>query len=262
VHPLQPDLLGEELVVRVLRRQRDSGLPPDQLLPFTLIATSSEAQIQRMLTVLIRAAERHAWIADLLTCADDNVSGGQHQGLLTHIPAAIDLGVVENALPQQSTHLLWVAVQLTQRLLDRLGHPNEIGYSASTEVVTAERARLLSNLGFRLSELGRPEEALRATSEAVEVFRRLADVDPDAFQPNLARGLEVFARVRAAAQVELTEALNAAEESVMIYELQVERLPQFTNDLCGALAMLADVLDALGRNEEAAQVRGRIDPLG
>lgn len=56
LHPLQPDLLGEELVIRVLRRQLDHGLPPERLLPFAVVGTSSEAQTQRMLTVLLRAA--------------------------------------------------------------------------------------------------------------------------------------------------------------------------------------------------------------
>ncbi|MGH3903176.1 MAG: hypothetical protein ACRDTE_03130 [Pseudonocardiaceae bacterium] len=125
LHPLQPDLLGEELVARVLRRQLASGIPTDQVLPFALLGTSSEAQTQRMLTVLIRAAERHGWIADLLTSVDGDASGRQHRGLLSRIPVATDLGVVENALPRKNTHLLWVAAQFTQRLLDRLAYERD-----------------------------------------------------------------------------------------------------------------------------------------
>jgi predicted trehalose synthase len=111
--------------------------------------------------------------------------------------------------------------------------------------------------------LGRREEALAASTEAVQIFRRLAGVNPAAFEPDLARGLWSFAWVRAASQVELPEALNAAEESVARYESLAERLPQaFTSDLRGALASLVDVLDALGRSDEAAHVRARIDRLG
>ncbi|HEU0087848.1 MAG TPA: tetratricopeptide repeat protein [Pseudonocardiaceae bacterium] len=332
LHPLQPDLLGEELVARVLHRQLDSGLPTEQLLPFVLITTSSEAQIQRMLTVLIRTAERHARIADLITSPGDDVTGRQPGGLLTRVlrritrkrpqkvPAAerggllsrvpldADLGIVENALPWQNIHLRRVSAQFTRRLLDRLNHVHGTGNTQATHVI-AERGRLWNNLGIRLSDLGRREEALAASTEAVEIrrrlagvnpaafepdlasalnnlgirlsglgrreealaasteavqiYRRLAGVNPAAFEPDLARGLWSFAWVRAASQVELPEALNAAEESVARYESLAERLPQaFTSDLRGALASLVDVLDALGRSDEAAHVRARIDRLG
>ncbi|MGH4015162.1 MAG: hypothetical protein ACRDSL_14820 [Pseudonocardiaceae bacterium] len=88
-------------------------------------------------------------------------------------------------------------------------------------------------------------------------------MNPAAFEPDLARGLWAFAWVRAAGPMELPEALNAAEESVAIYERLVEQLPQtFTNDLRGALASLADVFDALGRSDEATHVHDRIDSLG
>ncbi|MGH3910516.1 MAG: tetratricopeptide repeat protein, partial [Pseudonocardiaceae bacterium] len=123
-------------------------------------------------------------------------------------------------------------------------------------------ASALNNLGGWLSGLGRREEALAATSEAVEIRRRLAGVNPAAFEPDLARGLWGFAWVCSAGQVELPAALNAAEESVAIYERLVEQLPQaFTSDLRSVLATLADVLDALGRNAEAAHVRDRLAGL-
>jgi tetratricopeptide (TPR) repeat protein len=49
-----------------------------------------------------------------------------------------------------------------------------------------ERARVLNMLGFALSEMGRRAEALQATQEAVELYRRLAAQHPDAFLPDLA----------------------------------------------------------------------------
>ncbi len=42
-------------------------------------------------------------------------------------------------------------------------------------------------LGIRLSDLGRREEALAATQEAVDIYRQLAAARPDAFLPDLAR---------------------------------------------------------------------------
>ena len=50
-------------------------------------------------------------------------------------------------------------------------------------------ATSLNNLGAMLSGLGRREEALAATGEAVEIYRRLAVARPDAFEPDLARSL-------------------------------------------------------------------------
>ncbi|MGH4010806.1 MAG: tetratricopeptide repeat protein [Pseudonocardiaceae bacterium] len=123
-------------------------------------------------------------------------------------------------------------------------------------------ASALNNLGMMLSNLGRREEALAATTEAVEIRRRLAGVNPAAFEPHLARGLWSFAWVRAAGQVELPQALAAAEESVGIYEALYRRLPQaFAGDLRGALTTAADVLDGLGRIEDATKVRNRIEDL-
>lgn len=47
----------------------------------------------------------------------------------------------------------------------------------------AHLATSLNNLGIRLSEVGRPEEALAATGEAAEIRRRLAAARPGTFEP-------------------------------------------------------------------------------
>ncbi|MGH3980952.1 MAG: tetratricopeptide repeat protein, partial [Pseudonocardiaceae bacterium] len=215
LHPLQPDLLGEELVTRVLRRQREDGAPQDRLLPFALVGTCSEAQTQRMLTVLIRAAERHAWITDLLTSPDDDkpTSDGGH--LLSRIPISADLRVVHDALPRQNTHLLRVAAQLTQRLLDRLHHLHGTGNAVAAEVI-AERAALLNNLALRLAEVGQRTEALTPAQEAAQLYRRLAEAAPAAYLPNLAASLNNLAG-RLAEVGQRTEALTPAQEAAQLY---------------------------------------------
>jgi hypothetical protein len=50
----------------------------------------------------------------------------------------------------------------------------------------AEQASRFHNLGVRLSELGRREDAFEASREAVDLFRALAQRKPDAFLPDLA----------------------------------------------------------------------------
>jgi tetratricopeptide (TPR) repeat protein len=50
-------------------------------------------------------------------------------------------------------------------------------------------ATALNNLGIRYSALGRREEALRASEEAVGISRGLATARPDVFLPNLAHSI-------------------------------------------------------------------------
>jgi tetratricopeptide (TPR) repeat protein len=51
----------------------------------------------------------------------------------------------------------------------------------------------LNNLGIRLSNLGRREQALTATTEAVEIYRRLAAANPAAFVEDLHGAMESMA---------------------------------------------------------------------
>jgi hypothetical protein len=126
----------------------------------------------------------------------------------------------------------------------------------------AHRAHRLDNLSVCLSALGRRHDALIASTQAVETYRRLAAADCAAFEPDLARGLWVYARVRAVGRVELPQALTAGQESVALFErLLRQRPPVFTGDLRGALATVPDVLEGLGRGHDADGVRHRIDAL-
>jgi hypothetical protein len=88
----------------------------------------------------------------------------------------------------------------------------------------------------------------------------MAAANPAAFGPDLARGLWVFARVRAAGQVELPQALTAAQESVALFERLFRQRPRvFTGDLRGARATVAEVLADLDRGRDADTVRRPID---
>ncbi|WBB99575.1 tetratricopeptide repeat protein [Solwaraspora sp. WMMA2080] len=120
----------------------------------------------------------------------------------------------------------------------------------------------LNNLGMMLSEAGRRDEALTATTEAADIYRRLAQANPAAYEPNLAMSLWTEAWVRTANQYELPEALKAATESVGRYEKLFQQIPMaYARELSGALETLADVLDGLGRGDEATAVRARRDVL-
>ena len=115
----------------------------------------------------------------------------------------------------------------------------------------AERARMLTMLGWAFSALGRREEALRATEEAVRHYRTLAQENPQAFLPDLAMSLNnLGAMLSEVGRRE--EALRATEEAAGLYRTLAQENPQaFLPDLAMSLNNLGLALSALGRREEA-----------
>ncbi len=117
----------------------------------------------------------------------------------------------------------------------------------------AERAEALLNLGVTLSALGRHEEAFKATEEAVEIYRELAQKNPDSFRPDLAMALTgLGAHLYTLDRYE--EALEATREAVEIYRELADKNPQaYEPDLSRSLGVLGTVLLGLGRPGEAAR---------
>jgi hypothetical protein len=116
-----------------------------------------------------------------------------------------------------------------------------------------ERARVLNNLGFALSEMGRRAEALQATQEAVDLYRRLAAQHPDAFLPDLARSLHNLG-VDLSALGRRAEALQATQEAVDLYRRLAQRNPDaFLPYLAASLNNLGNRLSEMGRRAEALQ---------
>ena len=115
----------------------------------------------------------------------------------------------------------------------------------------AERAQAFGMLGYALSALGRREEALQATQEAVDIRRRLAQQQPDAFLPDLARSLNNLGN-QLSDLGQREEALAATQEAVEIRRGLAQAQPQaFLPDLAGSLNNLGNRLSELGRREEA-----------
>jgi tetratricopeptide (TPR) repeat protein len=100
----------------------------------------------------------------------------------------------------------------------------------------------------------REEEALAAVQEAVAAYRRLAEVTPDAFLPNLAHSLNNLSN-RLSEVGRREEALAAVQEAVAAYRRLAEVTPDaFLPNLAMSLRVLAQILTDLDREEEAAQV--------
>ena len=252
VAPLRPDLLAEQLLATCL-----------QLTELVLAGYASitlPEQAEQILTELTRAGTRLPVRGALSRLLDDHLPG-----LLT---AAID--VPAGRLPDLLDQALRLAPQpaLAARLADQMPeHSVQLAALAATltrqqviqyrtdaggEPDAASRlAGSLHNLANRLAGLGRAEEALAASEEAVGRWRELAAAGPDAYRPDLAMSLNTRATVldrlgRA------EEALAAIEEAIGIYrELAAARPDAYRPGLATSLHNLAAVLAGLGRAEEA-----------
>jgi tetratricopeptide (TPR) repeat protein len=114
-----------------------------------------------------------------------------------------------------------------------------------------ERAKVLTMLGYALSELGRREEALAAAQEAVAHYRQLAQQHPEAFLPDLAMSLNnLGAMLSELGRRE--EALAAAQEAVAHYRQLAQQHPEaFLPDLAMSLRTYGIVLRALSHDAEA-----------
>jgi tetratricopeptide (TPR) repeat protein len=96
--------------------------------------------------------------------------------------------------------------------------------------------------------MGRRAEALQATQEAVDLYRRLAAQHPDAFLPDLARSLGAYGLVLRGLG-RSAEAAAAFAEGLRAILPFVRALPAAFGGLAGAL--LQDYLRACAEAEEA-----------
>lgn len=275
---LEPDLLGEELVAQVLGHIET---PANYLLQvFDDAATLS---VRHGLIVLGRLGSQGAdersqrWIASVL---DADVSSRALPTLeaalaLTGETAHAPLGqVLHEALKREGTTDLarkieplvpWRTIALrevgdwaTQRVLLDL-----------TGVALTERATLALTRGKRLNDLGRHEEALDTTEEAVRLYRTLANSRPDAHLSDLAMSLNNLAVVLDALNRH-EEALDATEEAVRLCCTLVDSHPDaHLSDLAMSLSnrglmlyRLGRVDDALDAAEKAARQYGALAAAG
>ena len=126
------------------------------------------------------------------------------------------------------------------------------------EILLAES---LSTYGTILNELGQVENALKASEEANQIYRKLADAQPNAYLPDLAMSLNNLGRDYSNLG-RLEDALKASEEANCIYEKFVEAQPNaylpnlamLLSNLGGDYASLGRLEDALKASEEANQI--------
>ena len=267
--PLEPDLLGEGMVLRVANAKKGDEVGADWI-ERVFAAEDDATAVTVGLTVLGRASGTDGkavvpWMRKLLaepelkSRATLALEAAKAVGVRTALSglgevladaleahgSVTDAAALEKSgIPESTVMLLRVAEWTDRKLLAALPP------SGDAEA-QAERARRLNNLGNRLRETGRREEALAATREAVEQYRALAERNRDAFLPNLAASLNnLGASLRETGRRE--EALAATREAVEQYRALAERnRDAFLPYLAGSLNNLGAMLSETGSREEA-----------
>ena len=235
---LQPDLIGGAFVLAVMEKQtpRQSG--------------------QRILR----------WYRSCPTIAGALIRLGQDFGdiaagkpglawldaVVGSIKTTGELIALAAQFPEQTISLREIVATLTSRIVEGL---RQFAKAApGDESGLAARGKLsgwLNDQSNRLSDLGRREEALAASEEAVGLYRSLAAARPDAFTPYLALALNTLSnRLYALGRHEA--ALTASQKAVELYRtLAAARPNAFTPYLASSLNNLSVFLSDLGRREEA-----------
>ncbi len=285
---IEPDLLGEHLVMRVLA---DGG---DGLVGCTMRTALAGPPLYRgdpsaIVTIVSRATHPDH---------DDRVhrsaleAAGQLERFVNELGLQ-ELTALRVALPEASLALSSLGVEVERVLatqyrelvaknrdaylpdlamalnnlgirLDTVGRRDE-ALTATEEAVTLRRelvannrdayltdlAMALNNFGNRLNAVGRRDEAITATEEAVTHYEQLVANNRDAYLPNRAIALNNFGN-RLDAVGRRDEALTATEEAVTHYrELVAKNRDAYLADLAGTLSNLGIRLDAVGRRDEA-----------
>ncbi|MFD5092771.1 SAV_2336 N-terminal domain-related protein [Amycolatopsis thailandensis] len=236
---LMPDRLAERLVGRsILDASRPNVVE-------WLAYWVHEQEAVRLLTVCARAAAHAA----LGTEVGDRLTRWCVQNAATLLPAAVEVATrvetpgplvraikqvakngeadaallerLQHAIPKSSQVLAEAAATIGQALVDR--HRKALAEASNLD--GSNLASSLNNAAVRLGEVGRREEGLEAISEAVTLYRELANQSPDVFLPNLASSLN-NAAVRLGEVGRREEGLEAISEAVMIRRQLAAQRPE------------------------------------
>jgi DNA polymerase III delta prime subunit len=263
---LAPDLVAEHLVCEVLARS------PERISRF--LSGLSPAAAVSALTVLARATVHHPGAVGILErglreefsgLAVPAVKAAVRTGgaigealarVVVDVPTEWDeLVRVKEAIPYPTLTLANADLAVVQRIVGQMPQGTD-------EVV---RAYWLRHLGTALSEVGRQAEALAPSLEALEIYRRLAESDPQRHLGDLAASLrELGTRFWGLGHSE--DALTPVRESVEIYRRLTATDPEaYLGELARSLINLGVCLwqsggpsDALPPIQEAVEIRRRL----
>jgi len=244
VASILPDIVGEGAVLAWFGS--NGALAARGVDPAERVEAAAKVSLRNASATLVRTAQDFAaagyaepiqWLEALVSTAEADVGA---------------LMQIAGTLPDRTLALREMAAGLYVKITDSLRESAKaeaaIGSQLRAQALYAESLRLL---GGRFGALGRGEEALSATQEATDIYRRLATARPDAFLPGLATSLNDFGN-RLSALGRREEALAAAQEATGIYRrLAAARPDEYLPNLALSLSNLVPSLGELGQREDA-----------
>lgn len=265
--PLEPDLLGEAMVVRVAQPARVEEVAPTDWIDRVFPAESARETVRVGFTVLGRASAwapeaTRAWIEGML-CRSLDVRAvlaldaakvvGWHtafsllgEALADALESRGEVPVAEAleraGVPTFSVSLRRVAEWKSRMLLSA---------TSESEEGPIERAIHLNNHSIELGELRRHEESLATAREAIAIGRRAAESNSGACLDILGGMLNNLG-ARLCMMERYEEAREVLVESVQVRRQIMAQHPEMTTPgLAGSLDNLGSALEGLGRYEES-----------
>jgi tetratricopeptide (TPR) repeat protein len=160
-------------------------------------------------------------------------------------------------LPERSVALANLAATLTEQAVE---HHRRLA-EANPDAYFPDLAMALNNLGNRLLDLGRHDQALAPTQEALTTYRTLAKANPDAYLPDLASALNNL-RSRLSDLGRHDQALAPTQEALTTYRTLAKANPDaHLPTLAAVLDNLGSRLSDLGRYKEAAKIQEEVASL-
>src|SRR6266566_2092590 len=258
---LRPDLIAEHLVAEVLAQE-------PELVP-GLLAGLAEARAVRALTVLGRAAFTQPGAAEALARA---LAADPDRLALPAVTVAVETNPAVGDLLAEAVASQPVTAETLETLASAIPYPSAALAGTAVTVLgrlagesaegSAERARWLTKLSTRLTDLGQGEQALAAIEETVDTRRTLAKAEPEIYAPQLANALNNQSKCLANLG-RWEEALETIEETVEIRRALADAAPEVylpnlataLNNESGCLAEVGWREDALETIDEAVAIR-------
>jgi tetratricopeptide (TPR) repeat protein/nucleoside phosphorylase len=268
---LEPDLLGEGMVLRVAAPELQEARPPADWIERVFPLEEETEVVASGFEVLGRASAEgpevlRPWIERLLAGPLHRrgklaLQAAKAVGLRTALSVLGDVladqleargdawlahELSAAGIPYPTVSLGRVAEWTNRTCLLELKAPEE-------EKILLQRAVLQNDRGNSLGGLGQHEEALKATQQSVEFFRVLAQRHPELLQPFLALCLDNLG-LRFSALGQRDEALKAVSEAIELRRVLAQREPDaHLPGLASSLTNIGLRLGELGRYEEALQ---------
>jgi tetratricopeptide (TPR) repeat protein len=269
--PGGPRVAADRIALALNRNGKPAPIEPDIIGEAVLLRCFGGGLLNEGAPALVRAARRedrryasNVCFAITRTCQDfasdkcqdplDWVEEFIHRGESDDLDLLLEL---EDQMPHDTLVLRERAARVDRLLLTRFERIQE---TEPSERAQSTCARLANNLCFRLSDLGRREEALAQAEDAVRLHRQLAQQRPDAFLPDLAMSLNNLANSLSDLG-RREEALAQAEEAVRLRrQLAQQRPDAFLPDLARSLAVVGKIVaeerpgEAMGPLAEAIRI--------